>query len=101
MTETITFVELLNRLQKMAVGDVIDLKGRSLGDGWFGIRRLPDNLFNNGRNYIADNYGGGFTQAFSDNPDDEFNLFIDAISAWLHDSDLSKGEDECVIVKVS
>ena len=100
-TEKIPLRELVKRMRKMEVGTVIDLQGKSLGDGWFGIRRLPDNLFNNGRNWIADNYGGGFTHGFSDNPDDDYCLLFDDMSAWLYDCDLSEGDDETVVVKVS
>lgn len=98
--EKITVKELASRMRKMEIGTVIDLQGGTSGDGWFGIRRLPDDMFDNGKCWIADYYGGGFTKAFSEDPNDDYGCMTDELADWLAYNDLFDGDGEIVNVEI-
>ena len=85
-TEIITVQELVNRMRKMEVGAEIGLAATEDGEYSYGIRRLPDAMFDNGMCWIADYYGGGSTKAFSETEDDfrEFpSYLVDDVEDWL------------------
>ena len=66
-TEKIAVKELEQRMRKMEIGTAIDLVSRQNGEErWYGIRRLPDNMLDNGSCWIADVYGGGEARVFTD-----------------------------------
>lgn len=66
-TEKIAVKELEQRMRKMEIGTAIDLVSRQNDEErWYGIRRLPDNMLDNGSCWIADVYGGGEARAFTD-----------------------------------
>ena len=66
-TEKITAKELEQRMSKMEIGTAIDLvRKQNDEEQWYGIRRLPDNMLDNGSCWIADVYGGGAARVFTD-----------------------------------
>lgn len=66
-TEKITAKELEQRMRKMEIGTAIDLvRKQNDEEQWYGIRRLPDNMLDNGSCWIADVYGGGEARVFTD-----------------------------------
>lgn len=66
-TEKITAKELEQRMRKMEIGTAIDLvRKQNDEEQWYGIRRLPDNMLDNGSCWIADVYGGGAARVFTD-----------------------------------
>lgn len=66
-TEKIAVKELEQRMRKMEIGTAIDLVSRQNDEErWYGIRRLPDNMLDNGSCWIADVYGGGEARVFTD-----------------------------------
>ena len=69
-TEMITVQELVNRMRHMEVGAEIGLAVTAAGEYCYGIRRLPDAMFDNGMCWIADYYGGGSTMAWNETEDD-------------------------------
>lgn len=85
-TEMITVQELVNRMRKMEVGTAIGLAATEDGEYSYGIRRLPDAMFDNGMCWIADYYGGGSTMAFSET-EEKYRQFpfdlIDEVAEWL------------------
>lgn len=66
-TEKIAVKELEQRMRKMEIGTAIDLvRKQNDEEQWYGIRRLPDNMLDNGSCWIADVYGGGAARVFTD-----------------------------------
>ena len=81
-TEKITVKELAKRMCDMEIGTAIDLVSRQNGEGlWFGIRRLPDNMLDNDRCWIADVYGGGMMRGFSDSGN--MDSLENQLSRWM------------------
>lgn len=83
-TETISVQELVHRMRNMEVGDEIGLAITEQGEYSYGIRRLPDEMFDNGMCWIADYYGGGSTKAFSETEED-FRDFPSILKRQVND----------------
>ena len=87
-TETISVNELLNRMRAMKVGEEITLIGGVSGLGIYGIRSLPGGMFDNGKCWLADYYGGGATAAFSEDSGSEDGDLYNSVLNWLDTYDL-------------
>ena len=87
--EKITVDELLDRMRKMEIGATIDLLCDDYsGEEWFGIRRLPDDIFDNGKCWFADGYGGCSTQGFSEGPFNDALDLEECLVYWLNSNNL-------------
>jgi hypothetical protein len=96
-TRKITVNELMNRMRHMEVGEEIGLCHTPEGEYSYGIRRLPDTMFDNGMCWLADYYGGGATAAFSETEEgflDRPDKLQDAVEDWLVQTRLLFAEDE-------
>lgn len=101
-TKMITVQELVNRMRKMEVGCEIGLAATEDGEYSYGIRRLPDAMFDNGMCWIADYYGGGSTAAFSETEEDFRDTpsqLRDAVWNWVSECRLMCSE-VCVHVQI-
>ena len=87
-TETISVNELLNRMRAMKIGEEITLIGGCIGLGIYGIRSLPGGMFDNGKCWLADYYGGGATAAFSEDRGSEDGELYERVVDWLDTYDL-------------
>ena len=97
-TKLISVQELARRMRNMEVGTVINLLAEIHSDQWFGIRRLPDDILDNGLCWIADIYGGGKQKAFSDGA--HTAPLESQLISWLSDMHLLADEFGIVRVKV-
>lgn len=95
-TMTLKLDELMFKMRHMKEGEEINLCVTAEGDHRYGIRCLPGRMFNNGMCWIADYYGGGSTEAFSET-EEEFQmspeLLEDFVYTWLTEHDLLSDED--------
>lgn len=92
-TETITVMELVDRMRKMDVGSEIGLAATKDGEYSYGIRRLPDDMFDNGKCWIADYYGGGCAKCFCESELDDYVFMTDELQNWLYENDLLQTDD--------
>ena len=95
-TMTLRLDELMYKMRHMKEGEEIGLCVTAEGDYRYGIRCLPGRMFDNGMCWIADYYGGGSTEAFSET-EEEFQtspeLLEDFVYTWLAEHDLLSDED--------
>lgn len=83
-TEKITVHELAERMRGMEIGATIDLLNDYYsGEEWLGIRRLQDNIFDNGKCWFADWYGGCDAQGFSEGEFNEPQDLEERLTEWL------------------
>ena len=87
-TKEISVDCLLHRMRTMEVGSEIGLAMTPAGEYSYGIRRLPGTMFDNGSLWIADYYGGGDAEAFSEGDHSEPGMLRNAVSRWLTDTNL-------------
>lgn len=87
-TKEISVDSLLHRMRTMEVGSEIGLAMTPAGEYSYGIRRLPGTMFDNGSLWIADYYGGGDAEAFSEGDHNEPRMLRNAVARWLTDTGL-------------
>ena len=99
-TMKLTVDELIFKMRHLQVGQEVGLAATPNGEYSYGIRRLPEEMFDNGMCWLADYYGGGATAAFSE-MDEEREAFPEnlkaAVTAWLTAHSLLFGD--CVYVQ--
>ena len=82
-TTKMTVAVLVDKMRNMEIGEEIGLAGTESGEYSYGIRRLPEAMFDNGMCWIADYYGGGSVKAFSETEEDfRDNPYILQETVW-------------------
>lgn len=90
-TQRVEVDTLISNMRQMEVGSEILLASEASGEGIYGIRRLPNNMFDNGPCWIADYYGGGSPAIFTD---DEYEALYTRLTDWLVEQKLLTGDED-------
>lgn len=82
-TNTMNVADIAYLMRKMEIGDEIGLAQTEDGEYSYGIRRLPGEMFDNGKLWVADYYGGGAAVAFSEGQFDDEDELPGKVYSWL------------------